>query len=393
MLGSRLVVVMSAVCGAALVLLAWVGWNARAAQPELVRGPYVMSPTASSVTIAWATDLPADGRVEYGGTAGHGASASIPGPTTHHAVTLAGLTPGTTYHYRVASGGRVLADGHTFRTAKDDRDPHFTFAVLGDSGRGGPPQYAVANRIRAIQPDFVLHTGDVVYPAGEASDFDRKYFRPYRHLVAGIPFFLSLGNHDVATASGQAYLDAFHLPSNNPEGTERYYSFEYGNARFIALDTNQPLGPGGAMYTWLVRELARPRKLWTFAFFHLAPYSSGVSGSSLPVRQVWGPLFERAGVAVVFSGHNHTYERTLPIREFEPGSAGVVYVVTGGGGGTLHAVGRNVWTAHSASVYHVVRAEVRDCVLELQAVTTDGAIFDRATIDRCGEPFRETNSQ
>jgi hypothetical protein len=379
------------VCGAAALL--WVGWNARAAQPGLVRGPYVMNPTMSSITIAWDTDLPADAHVEYGTGGGPTASTSRPGLATRHAVPLAGLAPGTTYRYRVASGGRALGEGHAFRTAKDDRDPHFTFVVLGDSGRGGPPQYAVANRIRAIRPDFVLHTGDVIYPAGEAGDFDTKYFRPYRHLVAEIPFFLSLGNHDVATAGGQAYLDAFHLPSNNPEGTERYYSFEYGNARFIALDTNQPLGPGGPMYTWLVRELARPRKLWTFAFFHLAPYSSGLSGSSLPVRQAWGPLFERAGVAVVFSGHNHNYERSLPLREFEPGSAGVVYVVTGGGGATLYPVGRNAWTAHAASVFHVVRVEVRDCVLELQAVTTDGTIFDRAIIDRCGESSREANGQ
>ena len=379
---SRRVGISAGVCGAA-VLLVWVGWNARAAQPGLVRGPYVMNPTTHSITVAWDTDLPADARVDYG-AGGHGASASAPGPGTNHAVTLTGLAPDTAYHYRVASGGRVLAEGHTFRTAKDDGNPHFTFVVLGDSGRGGPPQYAVAKRIQAIQPDFVLHTGDVVYPAGKAGDLDRNYFRPYRHLIAGTPFFLSLGNHDVATASGQPYLDVFHLPNNNPEQTERYYSFDFGNARFIALDTNQPPGPGGAMYAWLVRELERARKVWTFVFFHISPYSSGENGSNLSVRQTWSPLFERARVAVVFSGHDHTYERTVPIREFAPGGPGVVYVVTGGGGARLYRVGRSPWTAHAASVHHVVRAEVRDCLLDLQAVNTDGAVVDRTTIDRCG---------
>lgn len=366
-------------------LILWMGWSARAAQLRLTRGPYVMNPTTSSITIAWRTDLPGEGRVDYGTGGTYGSSASARGPAIQHAVTLTGLAANTSYHYRVAGAGHVLAEGDTFRTSRDEDHPRFTFVVLGDSGRGGPPQYAVANRIRAIHPDFVLHTGDVVYPAGDAKDFDAKYFRPYRNLIATIPFFLSLGNHDVATANGQAYLDAFHLPSNNPHGTKRYYSFDYGNARFIALDTNQPPGSGGAMYAWLVGELERPRKFWTFVFFHHPPYSSGEHGSTMPVRQAWSPLFERAHVAVVFSGHDHTYERTVPIREFEAGSPGVVYVVTGGGGAALYKVGRSAWTAHAASVHHVVRAEVRGCALDLQAITSDGAVFDRAAIDRCGE--------
>jgi hypothetical protein len=351
---------------------------------ELTRGPYVMHPTPTSITIAWETSRPVDGRIDFGAGPGYGSTVNDAEPSARHAVSLTGLAAGTTYAYRVTGGGRVLAEGHTFRTSLADGDAPFTFAVLGDSGRGGAPQYAVAERLKAMRPDLVLHTGDVVYPAGEARRFDDRYFRPYRDLIASIPFFLSLGNHDVATANGQAYLDAFDLPSNNPERTKRYYSFDYGNARFIALDSNQAPGPGGPMFAWLAAELARPPKFWTFVFFHHPPYSSGKHGSQLGVRQVWSPLFERAAVAVVFNGHDHTYERTVPVRDFEPAGPGVVYVVTGGGGGELYNVGRSAWTAHSASVHHVVRVEVRGCALDLQAVATDGAVFDRASIDRCG---------
>ena len=246
-------------------------------------------------------------------------------------------------------------------------------------------QAAVADRIGDIRPDFVLHTGDVVYPAGESKNFDARYFQPYRGLIARIPFFLSLGNHDVATAGGQAYLDAFQLPSNNPEGTKRYYSFEYGNARFIALDSNQHPGPGGPMYAWLRQTLEPPRRRWTFAFFHHPPYSSGKHGGHPAIRMAWSPLFERAGVAMVFSGHDHTYERTVPIRDFDLGSPGVVYVVTGGGGAEVYPVGRNIWTAHSASVHHVVRVDVRGCRLALLAIAVDGSVLDRTAIDRCGD--------
>jgi calcineurin-like phosphoesterase family protein len=330
--------------------------------------------------------------VEYGTDSAFGAAAAAPGQTAHHAVTLTGLAAGTLYHYRVAGAGRILAEGHSFSTARGEEDPRFTFAVLGDSGKGNGAQYAVAERIKAIRPDFVLHTGDVVYPAGAARHFDDRYFRPYRDLIATTPFFLSLGNHDVATANGQAYLDAFPLPSNNPAGTKRYYSFEYGNARFIALDSNQPCGPGSPMYAWLAAELARPRKFWTFAFFHHPPYSSGHYGNTPGLREAWSPLFERSRVAMVFSGHEHSYERTVPIRDFDPAGPGVVYVVTGGGGGELYKVGRSAWTAQAASTHHVVRVEVRGCALDLQAITPDGATFDRTTIDRCGEPSGRLDS-
>ena len=372
------------VCFGLASLGVWVGLHAWGGELALTRGPYVMNPTVSSITIAWRTSRPADSRVEYGPPPAYGATVEEPRATAAHAVTLTGLAADTIYQYRLLSGGRALAEGLRFRTARDDRAPHFTFVVLGDSGRGGRPQYAVAERIREIGPDFVLHAGDVIYPAGEARRFDARYFRPYHDLIASIPFFLCLGNHDVATANGQPYLDAFYLPRNNPEGTKRYYSFDYGNARFIALDSNQRPESGSPEYAWLAGELERPRKLWTFVFFHHPPYSSGKHGSDLGIRKAWSPLFERAGVAVVFSGHDHSYERTLAIRDFEPGSPGVVYIVTGGGGANLYPVGRSAWTASAKSIHHVLRAEVRDCALDLQAVASDGEVFDRTTIDRCG---------
>lgn len=356
--------------------------------PTLTRGPYVMNPTPTSITIAWSTGRPADGRVDYGIGPGYGGSVSDPRETTAHALTVTGLEAGTVYSYRVVSDGQTLTEGQTFRTSRDERDPHFSFVVLGDSGVSRPTQYAVAERIRALRPDFVLHTGDAVYPSGEAKDFDAGYFQPYRHLIASIPFFLSLGNHDVETADGQAYLDAFHLPANNPEGTKRYYSFDHGNARFIALDSNQDPGPDSAITTWLRAELARPPKLWTFVFFHHPPYSSGPHGSSLVIREAWSPLFERARVAIVFSGHDHTYERSIPVRGYVPDAPGVVYVVTGGGGAPLYHVGRSAWTASSASIHHVVRVAVRACALGLEAVAVGGAVFDRASLDRCGADGR-----
>jgi len=73
----------------------------------------------------------------------------------------------------------------------------------------------------------------------------------------------------------------------------------------------------------------------------------------------------------------------VPMSEFG-GPAAVTYIVTGGGGAELYAAGRGYWTAFSASTYHYVRASVSDCTLQIQAVDTNGSVFDQYSINRCG---------
>jgi acid phosphatase type 7 len=119
-------------------------------------------------------------------------------------------------------------------------------------------------------------------------------------------------------------------------------------------------------------------------YFHRSPYSSGGEhGSNLTVRQVFAPVFERHGVDLVLSAHDHDYERSIPWREFVTGGAAVTYVVTGGGGAALYPVGTSAWTAKSASSHHYARVTVGDCVMKLEAVRSDGVVFDQAVIDRC----------
>ena len=167
----------------------------------------------------------------------------------------------------------------------------------------------------ALDPQFVLHTGDVVYPDGQASGYDPFFFQPYQALARRAPIFPTLGNHDYRTASGQPYLDAFYLPHNNPADTERYYSFDWGNAHFTALDFNT--GPdAGSTGMAAGNDLAATDKPWKFVFYHQAIYSSGPHGYESWVkakRELLAPIFEQYHVDVVFNGHDHDYERTQPI--------------------------------------------------------------------------------
>ncbi len=339
----------------------------------LTRGPYLQAVTATSAIVVWRTDLPGSSRVDYavGDTS---RSIDLPGPTPEHVVTLTDLITGTEVPYRVSSDDVELAKG-SFRTALGP-DRSFSFAVIGDSGTGSAAQYAVADRLAALDPQFVLHTGDVIYPNGQADGYDPFFFKPYRVLAQRAPIFPTLGNHDYGTQHGQPYLDAFYLPHNNPANTERYYSFDWGNAHFTALNFNT--GPDPDQLAWLKEDLAASDKLWKFVFYHQAIYSSGPHGYESWVetkRRLLAPIFEQHQVDVVFSGHDHDYERTQPLN-------GVLYIVSGGGGGPLYPVVPQAFSAEVESIDHTVFVTVDGCTLTVQAIKPDGTVFDSKTLTK-----------
>jgi predicted phosphodiesterase len=350
------------------------------AQTGLTRGPYLQSTTRDSTIVVWQTGSAGDSVVEYG-TAGFTSAITDTTLASTHVVTLTGLSTGATYQYRVKTGGTLLYTS-TFATAPN-AGAAFDFVIIGDSGTNSPEQNAVAARMNALQPDFILHTGDVIYPSGAAGDYDSKFFQPYRDLLDDAPIFPSLGNHDYGTASGGPYLDVFYLPANAPANLERYYSFDWGNAHFVALDSMR-LYPNTAMtdtvmLDWLQADLAASTATWKFVYFHHAPYTSGAHRNDayvLPVRNTLGPIFAQREVDVVFTGHDHSYERSRPI-------SGTVYIVSGGGGAPLYAVVPQLFTAYAASVHHTVQVQIEGCVLSLRAIDASGAVFDQIALSKC----------
>lgn len=331
--------------------------------------------STSSAVIAWVSEKPNVGSVDYGETIAFGRTAIDAQVGRRHAVTLSGLEPGSTYYYRVTEVDGWPAIGR-FRTAPEDSS--FAFAVIGDSGNGSKNQLAVAGLLERLKPDFILHTGDVVYPSGEDRHYDRRFFTPYRRLLKEVPIFPTLGNHDVEKRNGAAYLENFYLPHNNPQSTERYYSFDWGNAHFVALDSELYYEDGDGspqkQKVWLEHDLAATRQPWKIVFFHRPIYSSSNHGSDEKIRADLEPIFIRHKVSMIFNGHDHNYERTVPI-------GGVTYVVTGGGGKRLYKAGRNVWTAFSKKVHHVVLVRVDGERLSLEAVEPDGTVMDRLDLD------------
>lgn len=200
-----------------------------------------------------------------------------------------------------------------------NRADSIKLAVIGDNGTGKRPQYELADRMAAERQEFpfdmVLMVGDNFYGRQGPADLVEKFDRPYKALLdAGVRFQAAIGNHDDPRT-----LD---YPPLNMLG-RRYYAFTRRDIRFFVLDTNS-LDP--AQMRWFQEELGRTRESWRIAIFHHPLYSNARRhGSSVDIRTILEPVLIQHGVRVVFSGHDHVYERITPqqgIHYFVVGSSG-----------------------------------------------------------------------
>lgn len=342
-------------------------------------------PTDTTMTVTWRS-TEQTGQVAYGETAAYGsvvtATSIAYGGTWLHEAELTGLSPGTTYHYRVGSGTSVAPD-RTFTTGPA-RSPRasFRFAAYGDSRSDDAARARVRAAVQQRQPAFSVDSGDLVDNGDTQSQWD-QWFATMEPLIASTPFVSIVGNHEV---NSSRFYQQFALPRREGTSDETYSSWVYGNVHFLSLNTEIAYGAGSPQYQWLEADLARaaadPRVRWIVAVFHRPPYSSGSHGSEWGVREAWSALFEKYGVDLVFNGHDHHYERS---RAFANGVAqrdggGVVYVVTGGAGAPLYGVTPSDFTAFSRSVHHFVELDVTPTTLSLEAIDDTGTVIDTLTL-------------
>ena len=193
------------------------------------------------------------------------------------------------------------------------------FAVIGDTGTGEKSQFEVAQEMDAYRKvagfTFVLMLGDNIYGGDSPRDFARKFEEPYKALLdAGVKFYASLGNHD---NPDERLYKLFNM------GGERYYSFKKDDVAFFALDSTY-MNP--TQLDWLEGQLRNSSAAWKICYFHHPLYSDGkFHGPDLDLRSALVPMLQKYGVNVVFSGHDHVYERLKP-------QNGINYFVLGNSG-------------------------------------------------------------
>jgi 3',5'-cyclic AMP phosphodiesterase CpdA len=204
----------------------------------------------------------------------------------------------------------------------------FRFAAYGDTRDNHDIHREIVKAVLSFQPALVLQTGDLVHH-GDAVDEWRIFDQITGDMRRRIPYYPARGNHDVGTSG--FYEQRVTSPVTS--GNQLYYSFEKENLHFVAIDTQQALGPRSEEGRWLEADLAQARAAGRFIipFFHKAIFSIGphaVESDVMALRPVLHALFRRHGVRLAFEGHDHIYYRTL--------RDGITYVVTGGGGAPLY---------------------------------------------------------
>ncbi len=247
------------------------------------------------------------------------------------------------------------------------------FAILGDAGTGGGAQQRVAKRLAAthrLYPfEFVLMLGDNLYGSEDSDDYARKFEIPYKPLLdAGVKFYAALGNHDDPT---QTFYKPFNMDG------KRFYTFkaQRGSVRFFALDSNYMQQE---QLAWLEKELPASASDWKIAFFHHPLYSSGERhGSDAKLREQLEPLFVAHGMDVVFTGHEHFYERIKPQK-------GIHYIISGAAAKLRRGnIGDSELTAKGYDQgYTFMIIEIAGDEMYFQTLTDKGQTVDSGTIRR-----------
>ncbi|MDE3245718.1 MAG: metallophosphoesterase [Acidobacteriota bacterium] len=329
-----------------------------------------------------------------------------------YTATLPGLKPGAVFHYRVSLDGKTVFQSEA-RGPKTSSQPQ-RLVLYGDGASGSEYQRAIAFQMARQKPDAVFVLGDLVYARGRASEYLDHYFSIYNadaaDLLKGAPLLRSvptigvLGNHDVALlnargdrpSDGLAYYLYWNLPLNGPDlraagpntpmiqpmfwsqflagAGQRFpkmgsYSLDLGNAHWTVLDSNPYVDwADPALKAWLEADLRRAAgATWRFVAFHHPGFNSSTAHFEDQWMRLLSPVFEKYKVQMVFSGHVHAYQRSLPL-SFKPeaGAAtrlaqdrqsavngtfsldkafdglritkakGIIYIISGAGGASLY---------------------------------------------------------
>ena len=265
----------------------------------------------------------------------------------------------------LVQGGRY---DNRFRTNPDPAAPaaSLRFGVIGDFGVGMKKEVAnrrqqqVADALRAALDAhdlrFVLTTGDNIYasktflgiPVGGSGEQDDDwfftYFQPYRYVINRICVYPSIGNHDTGESEDNddraQVEDNFYVRERiaGEEAAGRasfepgmFYRFRYGsNIEFVCIDTSKETIFTGRFFEHPKHQdfldasfPAEPGEpIWRIPFGHHPPFCAGPrhhNTGSMHGRLL--SLFQRAGVKVMFSGHEHNFQHSL--------ADGIHYFVTG----------------------------------------------------------------
>lgn len=358
-----------------------------APDPSVVRYSWPSNDPSNSASFLWRTDTATLATVVEYGTGGtltarvEGASFLFdgdPGEYRIHEVKLCGsLLPNTTYQYRVGGDGH-FSPMYAFTTpgAPGTFDT-YRIGVVGDS-RGSYEEWShIFTAMESYDPDFYVFTGDAVSYGGNQEEWD-AWFRATGETLAHKAMILAHGNHEGLATN---YFAQMSLPGN-----EQWFTIKYGTLHLVILnDTASGLTGLTDQAAYLDRSFADAVPGYRgVTAHHQGMYATcTLHGSNETLRDLWVPKYDAYGVQMVFNGHNHLYERSVPIRggvEVAP-TEGAIYITTGGAGAPLYRTfDQEEWFAGAAnSIEHFVIADFSPAGIHVVARDLAGNVIDDFT--------------
>jgi len=298
-----------------------------------------------------------------------------------HEIRLCGeLQPDTAYTYRVGGPGHWSPE-RRFRTPPPPGTfDSFRVAIFGDS-RGGYAQWGnIARQADTHEPDFLVFTGDMVDRGHSQEEWD-AWFTEAEEVLARRVLVPTHGNHELLAVN---YFAAFALPGN-----EQWFHHRYGDLVLVSLnDTVSDLAHREVDQVAYLEQVwgQAPEGAYKVAMHHQALYSANARhGSNERVRELWAPVFDRHGAHLDLAGHNHTYERSVPIRDGAqvPDGEGTVYIVSGGAGAPLYRSTDERWfNAVANPVEHYLIADFGPTSIQVVARDVAGVVIDSFEVPR-----------
>ncbi len=349
--------------------------------------PYIQMPAPDTVVVMWESLTNLSGAVRFGpgdslgqtvedvrpralesktsASSAETTSASASQVFYVYEARLTELQPGTVYSYTVELGG-ARTRTHHFKTFTPGAGA-VRFIVYGDS-RSDPQAHAtMARRFRQHAPEFILHTGDLVARGRNYGLWAKEFFQPMAPVIDEVPFFSVMGNHE---DDGTNYLAYFHLP-----GKKLWYSLDIGPVHVLALDFRFPQSRS-EQFRFASNDLVTAHAPWKIVVLHTPMFNIGGHASA------WGhtnylPVFHRAKVDLVLSGHSHIYERFRPLAPRTEKDWAITHVTTGGGGANLHLSFDHPALVVRETARHYMAFEATREKLRAEAIRVDGSLLDR----------------
>ncbi|MCH7398037.1 metallophosphoesterase family protein [Belliella sp. DSM 107340] len=314
----------------------------------------------------------------------------------YHSVKIENLIPNSSYSYRVGSGDN-WSSWIDFDT--NILEESFKFIYLGDAQSD---LYSLWSRVvqsaskKAPDAKFVMHVGDLINHS--QNDYEwAEWFWAGSSMINSVPQIIVPGNHEyVKNEKGEKigisplWNPHFNFPQNGPkELANTAYSVDYGNCRFIMLNSNEQIEN---QVSWLEGKLKDNPHTWTVVMFHHPVISAAEGRINEGVLRNWKPLLDKYKVDLVLQGHDHVYARgnkvDSELNEWDEAS-GTVYVVSVAGR-KMYPISNHPWMqkkAQNLQTFQVISVETNKIVFE--SFKTDGSLFDKFEIKKTSSGINE----